>query len=263
MKSVNLLISCVLCITVFYSCSKDSTTTPSTTTPTTSTTTYGTAKGTVGICYDEFWNTIYNRSGFTITATSGSTTVTATSDSTGKYILSKLTSGVYTISISKTGYGIYKVYGFSYYATSDTAIVPQGNSDHISKTSTTVISSISIKNGNLIGKITNPIDAITTSRRVYFYYSTSNSVCYSNYINPINNFNNTNNYTNVASNDSINIKMSDLIWGIGVEPGTKLYIIAYGDVLNPSYYYNGNYVLISSSINPNPSNIISYTVPAN
>jgi hypothetical protein len=205
---------------------------------------------------------LYDVSGYRSADNSGitvaveGTSISAVSTSDGRWVLSSLTTGTYTIVFSKSGYGTRKSVGYqfvgggqAYFGSMGLYQIPAYTVTGLSATRSTGYVSIS---GTLTGTLP------TGSRYPRLFIATSPTVSSDpkNYI-----FS----YGAIVSSTSTTLSTSistQALNSYGIYTGQTVYIVAYAES-----YSSGTYIDLSTggvyypNLNPTPSNVVSVVVP--
>lgn len=202
--------------------------------------------------YDYNGNPIENKSSVTVAAEEAG--IVAMTDSLGRFILNGLTTGIYTISFSKPGYGVYRERGVQFVGGGDACygtawlygIAMYVVTDLVATTSPGKVSVV----GKLSGVLPKP-----DNRQPILFISTSQNVSSDphNYIFSLGS-RATDSLTTIITTEHFN-KYS-------IRSGETVYIVAYGGTLYTMSYADfatGRY--FSPTLNPTPSNIVSVVVP--
>jgi len=209
---------------------------------------------------DQNDNLLTNRSGVTVSI--GGTNLSTTSDSTGKWTLNNVSTGVYQITFSKSGY--------------DSFILPTnqfvgGGSVNIADiylvqrqtfgvtTSTIKDSSISVYNGTVLwmtDSLSSPV--YTTGKRVFIFVGTSPSVSsdpatyqYAVAVNP-----------NAVAKAITRLFSSQELVSAGFPSGSTVYFVSYGtSEYYSSYRDTATGHTFYTGLSYTPSNVVSAVVP--
>ncbi|MCX6327288.1 MAG: carboxypeptidase-like regulatory domain-containing protein [Bacteroidia bacterium] len=185
----------------------------------------GTVLGFVTL-YDEFGVLLDDKSGVMVSADGSDPSLSATTNSVGKYQIDSLQTGIYNLIFSKTGYATRRNLGFSFVGGVEPAIY----STSLSQKTTTLITDLTLianpvnLNQMIITCTVSPTPATGFTRYFRFYYGKTASVSSTNYFQSSQY--GTSSPTTYSSTQTIN--------KVYYPSGTTLYIIAYGDLYN--YY---------------------------
>jgi hypothetical protein len=147
----------------------------------------------------------------------------AVTDAQGKFVLSNVPFGTYTLEYTKNGYGTYKkfgvVHGINGQATALTATPSLGQ---VSTTSITGITASTSANQVVLSISTNPGGSAANRRYIRYFLSTSQSVSATNYsyYSPV--------FTSQINPFEKTILATELI-SAGFTSGQQVYVRAYGD----------------------------------
>lgn len=189
-------------------------------------------------------------------------------DSTGKWIIKDLPQGIYTITFSKDGYGTYKFFGyaflgggddyFSYDEYSSFAVlykIPDYSITNISAEIDTIeYYDTTFYNLDISGSLSEVVDGdyeaiafvglsedVSCESGLHIYYKCAN-MDYSH------------------SKYSLSIDIYHQTYGLGLQPGTEIYIRSYagcsGGYKNPKTIKK-----VHTALNPNSSDVIKITLP--
>jgi len=174
----------------------------------------------------------------------------------GRFQLPELSTGTYTITFSKTGYGTRKVPGFQFigggqvsFGSTNISALPTFNVTNLAATATATTITFS-------GTLTGTLPASYRYVRLFIGTSTSISSLPKDYV-VTTTVSTSSTYTTFSS--SINISS---LASYGILTGQQLYIVAYAESYNSTSYLDlatGRYFY--SSINPVPSNVVSVVAP--
>ena len=194
-----------------------------------------------------------DNSGIAVSVEGKSTSATTSAD--GRWVLSGLSSGTYTINMQKTGFGLRKVVGLQFvgggqewWGTTSLYQIP-------SFTVTGLAATISSGMVNISGNLTGSFPA--NYRYLRLFLSTSNTVSSSpsnySYAPGVSVYNST--------SFLVDVSPSSLSY-YGITSGSTVYIVAYADSWGTMSYID----LITgrsfyTTLNPTPSNVVSVVVP--
>jgi hypothetical protein len=164
-----------------------------------------------------------DKSNMTVSVVGTMPLISAVTNAEGRFVLSNVPFGTYTLEYTKNGYGTYKkfgvVHGSNGQATALTAIPSLGQ---VSTTSITGLTASASANQVVLSISTNPAGSAANRRYIRYFLSTSQSVSATNYsyyspvfISQINPFEKT-------------ILVTELI-SAGFTSGQQVYVRAYGD----------------------------------
>lgn len=204
--------------------------------------------------YDENGASLSNKAGVTVTVEGSSPVVSAVSDSTGKYTLKDLSQGTYDLSFSKSGYGTYKKFGYSFTGGSKPTYSTYGGIAAVSTvnpgttlTLDTSLSSFITVSGKISG-------SFTGNKMIRGFLSTSSNVSGSNYIGSF--------YAQASISDgSFNFSFQNYSFAtLGIAKGTKVYFVVYGDnnTSYASYKDPSTMKYVYPCLSANKSDVISF-----
>ena len=164
-----------------------------------------------------------DKSNMTVSVLGTMPMISAVTNTEGRFVLSNVPFGTYTLEYTKNGYGTYKkfgvVHGSNGQATALTAIPSLGQ---VSTTSITGLTASASANQVVLSISTNPVGSAANRRYIRYFLSTNQSVSATNYsyyspvfISQINPFEKT-------------ILVTELI-SAGFTSGQQVYVRAYGD----------------------------------
>jgi len=231
-----------LSVILFASCSKDSNTTELLPLPT------GTIEGLV---------ILHNSSGAIVTNSGGvlvsvdSTSFTATTDSTGKYVIKNVPQGQYNITYSKAGYDTFKVINDNVLAA--TAPIVQLNLWLYQPSSTTITNFAATENapGYYFFSGQMAPQAANLQQTYMVFTSTSSAVSPTNYLV---------NYSFSATTDSSFTTGLYTLYPY-FPSGTTVYAVAYCTYSNTSFTNPANGKTYYAGLSATPSNVVTITLP--
>jgi len=172
--------------------------------------------------YNESTNLV-DLSNMTVSVLGTMPLISAVTDAQGKFVLSNVPFGTYTLEYTKNGYGTYKkfgvVHGTNGQATALTAIPSLGQ---VSTTSINGITASASANQVVLSISTNPEGSAANRRYIRYFLSTSQSVSATNYsyYSPV--------FTSQINPFEKTILATELI-SAGFTSGQQVYVRAYGD----------------------------------
>jgi hypothetical protein len=172
--------------------------------------------------YNESTNLV-DLSNMTVSVLGTMPLISAVTDAQGKFVLSNVPFGTYTLEYTKNGYGTYKkfgvVHGTNGQATALTAIPSLGQ---VSTTSITGITASASANQVVLSISTNPEGSAANRRYIRYFLSTSQSVSATNYsyYSPV--------FTSQINPFEKTILATELV-SAGFTSGQQVYVRAYGD----------------------------------
>jgi hypothetical protein len=237
---------CILSLSLITSCGNDDDPVPQPS--------KGSITGTVD-AYDDKTTSIADRSGFTVAL--GSTGKTATTDASGRFSFADVAYDSYDLTVSKTGFGTFKIFGVNLQSTSlNVPTITMGS------VSTTAVTSLTYNNNQYNGVagasyIYSTSPAPTTTNRGYTrsFLSTSNGVSSTNYTA----------FSAVRSNASNNVNggfTADELYGFGFRTGQTVYLKMYGESLFSNAYLDPSTgKTVFPNLNSTSPAAISFIVP--
>jgi len=205
--------------------------------------------------YDES-TTLVDKSNMTVRVLGTTPVITALTDADGKFVLTNVSFGTYTLEYEKTGYGTYQktglVHGNNGQATFITATPSLGR---LSTTGITDLTANTENNQVIISMTTNPAGSAANRRYVRFFLSTDSTVSNTNY-----------SYYSQVYGAQINpfektITQAELV-SAGFTSGQQVYVRAYGES-----FWDNAYDLADMSrrifpnLNLNTVPAVSFNVP--
>ena len=236
-------------LTIIASCSEKSDTTPAPAS--------GKLMGTVQV-WDDKTNLLTDNSGVTVTVDDVANTSTVT-DATGKYSFDNLSYGLHDLTISKSGYGAYKIFGASHTSAVNATVLP---AIQFGKLSTTSITSLT-----LTSKMYNGAEGVsftysvaptpTAANRGYVrhFLSTNKDVSNVNYMYA-------SDIRSLLNNNTIGGFTKEELAVMGFTSGQTVYIKAYGESVQSNTYTDPNVgIRVFPNSNPNSVAAISFVMP--
>ena len=251
---LNCLIA-ILCLIGGLSCSSNSNETP--------TPAGGTLSGSVQL-WDDKLTTSTDNSGVTITV-NDLTNTSATTDAAGKYTFATLPYGLHDFTVSKAGYGSYKLFGVSHNSASISSSSISGTvvpAIQFGKLSTTSITSLSVSgntyNGNPGVSVLYSVSPTPTSvNRGYarYFLSTDQGVSNTNYkyASPI---------VSVLNNNVTGGFTKDDLLTAGFKSGQPVYLRLYGESVQSNTYTDPNIgIQAFPNLNLTTPSAVSFVMP--
>lgn len=248
MKQLSGLVAfmCLISLNLMTACGSDDDPTPQPS--------KGSITGTID-AYDDKTTSVAERSGFTVAL--GSTGKTATTDASGRFSFADLAYDSYDLTVSKTGFGTFKLFGVNLQST--TLNVPTITMGAVS---TTAVTSLTYNNNQYNGVpgasyVYSTSPAPTTTNRGYTrsFLSTSNTVSNTNYTA----------FSPVRSNASNNVNggfTADELYGLGFRTGQTVYLKMYGESLFSNAYLDPSTgKTVFPNLNTTSPAAISFIVP--
>lgn len=237
---------CILFVTLLTSCGNDDDPVPQPS--------KGTIIGTID-AYDDKTTAITDRSGFTVAL--GNTGKTATTDASGRFSFADLAYDSYDLTVSKTGFGTFKLFGVNLQTAS--LNIPNITMGAVS---TTAVTGLTYNNNQYNGVAgasyiysTSPAPTSTNRGYTRSFLSTSNTVSSSNYAA----------FSAVRSNASNNVNggfTADELYGFGFRSGQTVYLKMYGESLFSNAYLDPSTgKTIFPNLNSTSPAAISFVIP--
>lgn len=205
--------------------------------------------------YNESTNQVDN-SNMTVSVLGTTPLISAVTDAEGRFVLSNVPFGTYTLEYTKSGYGTYKkfgvVHGTNGQATALTTIPSLGQ---VSTTSITGLTASASANQVVLSMSTNPSGSAANRRYVRYFLSTSQSVGATNYsyYSPV--------FTSQINPFEKTILATELI-SAGFTSGQQVYVRAYGDSFWDNAYDSTEFNRrIFPNLNPTTVPATSFIVP--
>ena len=207
-----------------------------------------------------------SKAGVTVTITSVTPQVTQTTDATGRYEFANLPNGTYNLSYSRTGLGLYKVFGYGLVGGNQPGLL---NTTYLSQVSSTMVSNLTAStpqfNSNsgyyteLSATLSNPTST-SNYRRMAVYASATTGV------------NSTTGtligeyfvYQGNGGGQTGTVQVSRAaLTAAGFATGSRVYAIAYGspDYYNVSYTEIATGRVVLTALNPVGSREVSFIAP--
>jgi hypothetical protein len=172
--------------------------------------------------YNESTNQVDN-SNMTVSVLGTMPLNSAVTDAQGKFVLSNVPFGTYTLEYTKNGYGTYKKFGVVHGTNGQaTALTATPSLGQVSTTSITGITASTSANQVVLSISTNPGGSAANRRYIRYFLSTSQSVSATNYsyYSPV--------FTSQINPFEKTILATELI-SAGFTSGQQVYVRAYGD----------------------------------
>ena len=247
MKSKSILISIAIIVLVFNSCVKEG---PEGPPGASGSALSGSLVGFVYL-YDEYGVPISDKSGVTVTVDGYIPSLSATTNSSGKYQIDNMTAGTYDLIFSKTGYATYKSLSLSFVG----GVKPRVFNTTLVQQATTTVSSLTVtfysSTQFTLACTLAPAIPAGYLRYLRVYYGKNSTVSSTNYI------------TTAAFGSSVPAFSSIRSFDKGNFPSsTSLYVIAYAESYY-TYYYQDllSGLNIYTTIGSTGSNVASIIVP--
>lgn len=210
--------------------------------------------------WDDKLNSTTDGAGITVTITN-LPGVSTTTDANGRYSFVNLPFDTYDLSVSKAGYGTYRVFGIthSYNAAQSFTQAPLIG---FGKTSTTTVTGLSVSGNTFNGEPgvsftynLSPIPSTASRAFVRYFLSTTADVSSTNY----RAFSTLLNFSNLSNNTGFT--QSQLI-SMGFTSGQTVFVRLYGDSFKSNDYFDPNLGRdVFPNINPATVPAISFVVP--
>jgi hypothetical protein len=172
--------------------------------------------------YNESTNQM-DLSNMTVSVLGNMPLISAVTDAQGKFVLSNVPFGTYTLEYTKNGYGTYKKFGVIHGTNGQaTALTATPSLGQVSTTSITGITASTSANQVVLSISTNPGGSAANRRYIRYFLSTSQSVSATNYsyYSPV--------FTSQINPFEKTILATELI-SAGFTSGQQVYVRAYGD----------------------------------
>jgi len=196
------------------------------------------------------------KDGMVVMVEGSSPIISATTDADGKFTLTDVPFGTYTIVYEKTGYGIYKKSGVSHTNTgSSTYISATPSLGQKSTTTVTMLSANSSGSNIIISTTTAPASSNNNPKYIRYFYSTESSVSSENYT-----------YASVGLVIKINpydktLSTSNLS-DMGFSTGSTIYVKVYGDSFWSNEYEDNNLGRkVFPNLNSTSAAAVSFVMP--
>lgn len=182
--------------------------------------------------------------------------ISATTDANGKYTLSSVPFGTYTLMFEKTGYGTYIKPGIVH-ATDGTPTILT-NTPSLGKKSSTAITQLTVSqdtSGVVVAASTNPAGSMGNTRYIRYFLSTSSAVSKDNY-----------QYASAGFVSRINPYQITFAPGnlsaAGFSGGQTVFIKVYGDAFWSNEYKDpSSGKSVFPNLNENAANAVSFIMP--
>lgn len=176
----------------------------------------------------------------------------------GRFLLPQLSTGTYTITFSKKGYGARKLSGYQFvgggqvsYGTTSISAISTSTVTSLSATVSALTSYVTF-NGTL------SVNLPASYRYVRLFIGTSSGVSSL----PVDYKFVQSTFINTTSTTFTSLVSSETLASYGMTTGQKLYVVAYADSYNGTSYLDmatGQYFY--TSLNSTPSNVVSFVAP--
>jgi hypothetical protein len=244
---LNYLTLCLVVLFGFTSCSKDDDTTPEPIIE-------ADIVGSVNL-YNEGVTPIDN-SNMTVKVEGISPSITATTDIDGKFVLTDVPFGTYTLVYEKAGFGTFKKFNIAHTSTGLSTIITDTPS--LGQVSTTQITGleVNVSGDNIILSITTDPAGNSSNRRYVRYFLSANSNVSDEtytYFSPV--------FISQINPNDITISRDDLV-SAGFTSGQTVYVKAYGDSFWSNTYNDPNLQRsVFPNLNINSVDSVSFVVP--
>jgi hypothetical protein len=182
--------------------------------------------------------------------------ISAVTDAQGKFVLSNVPFGTYTLEYTKNGYGTYKKFGVVHGTNGQaTALTATPSLGQVSTTSITGITASASANQVVLSISTNPGGSAANRRYIRYFLSTSQSVSATNYsyYSPV--------FTSQINPFEKTILATELI-SAGFTSGQQVYVRAYGDSFWDNAYDSSEFNRrIFPNLNANTVPAATFIVP--
>ncbi|WP_396158380.1 carboxypeptidase regulatory-like domain-containing protein [Flavobacterium sp.] len=172
--------------------------------------------------YNESTNLV-DLSNMTVSVLGTMPLISAVTDAEGKFVLSNVPFGTYTLEYTKNGYGTYKKFGVVHGTNGQaTALTATPSLGQVSTTNITGITASTSANQVVLSMSTNPGGSAANRRYIRYFLSTSQSVSATNYsyYSPV--------FTSQINPFEKTILATELV-SAGFTSGQQVYVRAYGD----------------------------------
>lgn len=207
------------------------------------------------LLYDEAISLLDN-SGMKVSIQGSSPLISATTDANGKFVLSDVPFGTYTLVYEKTGYGTYKKPDVVH--STDGSPTFLSNTPSLGKVSTTTVTNLSTSQDGsnvLVAVTTNPAGSLGNTRYIRYFLSPSATVSKDNYSYVSSGFiSQINPYQATLSSGNL------ITWGF--TSGQTVYVKVYGDAFwSNEYQETTTGPKIFPNLNGTSANSVSFKVP--
>lgn len=210
--------------------------------------------------WDDKTSTLSDNSGVTISI-DDLTSTTAVTDASGTYTFENLPYDVHNLTVTKSGYGTYRLFGVSHVASTTTTVGTVVPNIQLGRQSTTSVSSFSYVGSTYNGgpgvsfsRTLSPAPSSSNRGFVRYFLSTSPTVSSTSYqyVTPV---------LSAISNGLSGFSKDDLLnWGF--TSGQTVYARIYGDSFQSNTYTDPNTnVRVFPNLNPTTPAAISFVVP--
>lgn len=200
--------------------------------------------------------TILDPSGMTVSIEGSNPLITALTDIDGRYTLSQVPFGTYTLVYEKAGFGTYKKFNVQHNSSTGTFI---SQTPSLGQNATTTVTSLSASSSVdfpvILSVETNPAASLSSTKYLRFFFSSNANVSnenYEHYLEPI-----------AVQNSPHNLNLSqNAIDVLGFTSGQTIYAKCYGDA-----FYSNSYsdpVLIRDifpNLNLTSAAAVSFVIP--
>lgn len=248
MLKINYLFG-LLWLTVVASCTNNSNETP--------TPAAGPLSGSIQL-WDDKTSTLTDNSGVTVTVDDLSNT-SAQTDATGKYSFTNLPYGLHDLTIAKTGYGSYRLFGVSHTTNANGTTLP---AVQLGKLATTSITSLTVSGTTYNGSpgvsvLYSVAPTPTAANRGYvrYFLSTDKGVSNTNYTYA-------SSILSVLNNNTTGGFTKDDLLTAGFTSGQTVYLRLYGESVQSNAYTDPNVgVMIYPNSNSSTVAAVSFVMP--
>jgi hypothetical protein len=205
--------------------------------------------------YNESTNLV-DLSNMTVSVLGTMPLISAVTDAEGKFVLSNVPFGTFTLEYTKNGYGTYKKFGVVHGTNGQaTALTATPSLGQVSTTSITGITASTSANQVVLSISTNPGGSAANRRYIRYFLSTSQSVSATNYsyYSPV--------FTSQINPFEKTILATELI-SAGFTSGQQVYVRAYGDSFWDNAYDSSEFNRrIFPNLNANTVPAATFIVP--
>ena len=208
--------------------------------------------------WDDKTSTLSDNSGVVVTV-DDLTGISATTDATGKYTFTSVAYGLHDLTISKAGYGSYRLFGVANTNSATGTMLP---AIQLGKLATTSVTSLSVAGTTYNGTSgvsvlysVAPTPTSTDRGYVRYFLSTDPGVSNTNYLyaSPV---------VSVLNNNITGGFIKDDLLTAGFKSGQTVYLRLYGESVQSNSYTDPNVgVRVYPNINPNTVAAVSFVMP--
>ena len=208
--------------------------------------------------WDDKITTLTDNSGATVTV-DDLTNTTAQTDGTGKYNFANLPYGLHDLTITKAGYGSYRLFGISHTANPTGTTLP---AVQLGKLATTSVTSLSLSGTTYNGSpgvsvlySVSPTPATANRGYVRYFLSTDKGVSNTNYAYA-------SSVLSVLNNNTTGGFTKEELLTAGFTSGQTVYLRIYGESVQSNAYTDPNVgITVFPNSNPNTVAAVSFVMP--